>query len=98
MKKFAVHRFWSRFGSRVPEQFGMRKVRASLSRIPPNGRAEQSDGQCNRKIPPRFVEVRVKWWCKRPPAGKVISPDWQTLSEARPNRGEELLKLVCTPG
>jgi hypothetical protein len=50
----------SEAGDAAASRYGMRKVRASLSRIPPNGRAEQSDGQCNRKYTARLRKQRGK--------------------------------------
>ena len=48
----------------------------------------QPVGQGHRNIPP--FGVRVKWWCKRPPAWTVMFTAGQPPSGARPNRNELL--------
>jgi len=54
--------------------------------------AGATSGKCHREqtadggLLAKSDQVRVKRWCKRPPAARVTGPAWQTLAGARPNR------------
>ena len=68
---------------------GVRKVRTPSSTMPDNVRG----GEICRIGPQKHTApsgVRVKWWCKRPPAQAVMPAAGQPPSGARPNRNELL--------
>jgi len=67
----------------------VRKVRTPQSTVPDNIRGGEicRIGPQKHTAPPG---VRVKWWCKRPPAGAVMPPAGQPPPGARPNRDELL--------
>jgi len=67
----------------------VRKVRTPSSTVPDNVRG----GEICRIGPQKHTApsgVRVKWWCKRPPAQAVMPAAGQPPSGARPNRDELL--------
>lgn len=75
-------------GAARDDHAASRKVRAPQGRMVGNAHSEQSAGQCHRKQTARLVpdRVRVKRWCKRPPAPQVTAAARQTPFGARPNR------------
>jgi len=60
--------------------------------------------QGHRKFQPGSVQVKVKRWCKRPPAPAVMQVTRQPPSGARPSRDmpvagrEEAARLQESPG
>ena len=78
----------------LPRERNVRKVRTPQGRMLGNSQAGRPDGKCNREqtadglwgshIP--GAQVRVKRWCKRPPALRGTGAARQTPSGARSSR------------
>jgi hypothetical protein len=77
----------------------VRKVRTAQGTVLDNVQAEQSDGKCNRKIPPRehrmrcgAVEVRVKW------CGKSAPHSWRHEWHGKPHPQQDQIRGESRPG
>ena len=85
--------------SRRSRKRAPRKVRAPQGRVVVNGNPRRLAGKCHRKqtaadafsaaVRPGVTAVRVKRWCKRPPASRVTATARQTPPGAR-SRGQGL--------